>query len=326
MFRQARLVWGLLPVLICQLGARVGRAQTPENKPLSPAEARRIELLVRSELGVPSDWEMAPEPRSPSLMPGFDTLFIDFFPPTNPEHKKKTVEFLLSRDGKTLAQMTKYDVTNIPGTTISVAGRPVRGEEGAPVEIVSFDDLECPYCAMMHSTLFPQTLEHYKGLIKVIYKDDPLTEIHPWAMHAAVDAHCLATQSAVTYWGYIDYLHDHYRDITVQPYDAVKANALLDILARNEGARSGLDGKALDACLLRQDETAVHDSMKEAAQLRVEGTPALFVDGERLSGAQSQTLVWAAIDRALRARSIRPPDRPAPTALNSSAVASNTPK
>lgn len=325
MFFLGRILRALRPALICLLAPSVCRAQTPESKPLSPAEARRVELLVRSELGVPANWEMAPEPRSPSLVPGFDTLPIDFFPPANPSHKK-TVEFLLSSDGKTLAQLTKYDVTKIPGTAISVAGRPVRGEEQAQVEIVSFDDLECPYCAMMHASLFPQTLEHYKGLIKVVYKDDPLTEIHPWAMRAAVNAHCLATQSAATYWSYIDYLHSHYRDITVQPYDATKANALLDILARSEGTRSALDEKALDSCILKQDETTVRASMKEAEQLRIDGTPALFVDGERLSGAQSQTLVWSAIDRALRARGIRPPERPAAIASSSSAVASNTPK
>ncbi len=325
MFCRARALRGLLAALICLLPPSVCRAQTAESKPLSPAEVRRVELLVRSELGVPADWEMAPEPRSASIVPGFDRLPIDFYPPTNPDHKK-TVEFLLSSDGKTLAQMTKYDVTNIPGTEISAAGRPVRGEGEAQVEIVSFDDLECPYCAMMHAALFPQTMEHYKGLIKVVYKDDPLTEIHPWAMRAAVDAHCLGMQGAGAYWNYIDYLHSHYRDITVEPYDATKANALLDILARNEGTRSALNEKALDSCILQQDETTVRASMKEAEQLKIEGTPALFVDGERISGAQPQMLVWAAIDRALRARGIRPPDRPAVNASGSSAVASNTPK
>jgi protein-disulfide isomerase len=259
------------------------------------------------------------------VVPGFDTLPIDFYPPSNPSHKK-TVEFLLSSDGKTLAQMTKYDVTNLPGANISVAGRPVRGEPEAQVEIVIFDDLECPYCAMMHTALFPETLEHYKGLIKVVYKDDPLTEIHPWAMRAAVDARCLAMQSGDSYWKYIDYLHSHYRDITIQPYDAKKASALLDILARNEGTRDALNEKVLNGCILQQDETTVRASMKEAEQLRIDGTPALFVDGERISGAQPQMSVWAAIDRALRARGIRPPDRPAPDASHPSAVASNTPK
>ena len=60
---------------------------------------------------------------------------------------------------------------------------------------MNFDDLECPYCAKIHSALFPATLDRYKDLVRVVYKDYPLVEIHPWAMHAAVNSNCLAEQS-----------------------------------------------------------------------------------------------------------------------------------
>ncbi len=72
----------------------------------------------------------------------------------------------------------------------------------------------------MHQELFPATLEHYKDLVRFVYKDDPLTELHPWAMHAAVDANCLAAQSGEVYWTYVDYLHSHGQEITGQDRDA----------------------------------------------------------------------------------------------------------
>ena len=273
---------------------------------LSPQEQRRIALMVRSQLSVPADWDMAFAQRTPSTMPGFDTLRIDFHPLADPAHTE-SAEFLLSKDGNTLARLNKYDLTKLPGTDIATGGRPIRGNAAAKVEIVNFDDLECPYCARMHAELFPQTLDHYKGLVKVVYKDDPLIEIHPWALHAAVDANCLAAQNSVSYWRYVDYVHTHGDDINGPDHDAAKSNALLDKLARDEGARAAGNKTALESCITRQDDTAVRASLKEADALKIDGTPVLFIDGERVSGAQPLPLLWAAIDRALRAQGITPP-------------------
>ena len=47
----------------------------------------------------------------------------------------------------------------------------------------------------MHSTLFANVFKDYADKIKVIYKDYPLIEIHPWAMHAAIDGNCLGEQN-----------------------------------------------------------------------------------------------------------------------------------
>ncbi len=293
------------PAIVCFLSLAGCRAQAPFAA-VAPSEQRRIALIVRSQLGVPANWEVSPGARSPSDTPGFDALPINFYPSDHPD-QKQTIDFLLSKDGKTLARLSKYDLANLPGLDIPTAGRPVRGKEDAKVEIVNFDDLECPYCARMHAELFPETLDHYKGLVKVVYKDDPLTEIHPWALHAAVDANCLAAQNAKSYWNYVDYLHTHGEDVTGPDRDAGKSNALLDKLAREEGARGALKMPALDACLTKQDDAGVRASMKEAEVLKVDGTPALFIDGERITGAQPLPLLWAAIDRALRAQGITPP-------------------
>ncbi|HEY0786649.1 MAG TPA: thioredoxin domain-containing protein, partial [Acidobacteriaceae bacterium] len=267
---------------------------------------RRIELLVRAQLSVPPDWNVAVSARTPSTTAGFDTLTLVFSPSGDPAHKEK-LDFLLSKDNATLARLSTWSLTKTAEDTISTADRPVRGPEQAKVQIVNYDDLECPYCARMHAELFPETLDHYKGLVKIIYKDDPLIEIHPWALHASIDANCLGQQNATAYWHYVDYLHSHGDDVTGPDRDPKKSAETLDKLAREEGERSKLNKEPLQACFTRQDESAVRASMKEAESLHVDGTPTLFVNGERLAGAQPLSVVWIASDRALRDQGITPP-------------------
>ena len=159
----------------------------------------------------------------------------------------------------------------------------------------------------MHQELFPQTLEHYKGLIKVVYKDNPLVEIHPWAMRASVDANCLADQSGTAYWSFVDYVHGHGDEISGTDRDVAKASAALDRIAREQGAKEKVNAATLDACLKKQDNGAVLASMKEADHLNIDGAPTLFVNGERISGALPIEQVWAVIDRALVAEGEKPP-------------------
>lgn len=292
-------------VLCCLLIAAASgcRAQS------APADAklnRRIEVLVRSQLQVPADYAVSVGPRGKSNFTGYDTVPITFSIPSKPGAKPTTIDFLLSQDGATLARLQKFDLTKDPNAA-QLANRPVRGDEAAKVTIVNFDDLECPYCARMHQQLFPETLDRYKGLVKIVYKDDPLVEIHPWAMHAAVDANCLADQNGKAYWSYVDYVHGHGEDISGPDHDPAKAAATLDRIAREQGAKQQVNATTLDACLKKQDNAPVLASMKEADRLNIDGTPTLFINGERVSGAQPVEQVWAVIDRALAAEGEKPP-------------------
>ncbi len=287
------------------------KAQTTQNSvgPVDPATNRRVEVLIRSQYNVPQDYNVIIGERKPSAYPGYDSLQITFAR----GEKTTSFDFLISKDSKTLAHLDTFDLTKNPAMNIDVTGRPVRGNPNAKVTVINFDDLECPYCARMHQSLFPATLERYKGKVRFVYKDDPLIEIHPWAMHAAVNANCLAAQSPAAYWDYIDYLHSHGQEITGADRDAKKSFVELDRIAREKGAAGKLDAAKLDACIAKQDETQIRESRRQAEALGIEGTPALFVDGERINGALPQEQVWIVIDRALRAAGIEPPP-PAPAA------------
>ena len=273
--------------------------------------SRRIESIVRSQFNVSPEVGVTIGARKPSQIAGFDTLPVTLMHGA----KQQNMDFLISTDGKTLARLEKFDLANDPAFSIDVVGRPIRGNPAAKVTVVNFDDLECPFCARLHQELFPATLEHYKDKVRFIYKDNPLpADMHPWAMHAAVDANCLADQSGDVYWAYVDYLHSHGQEVNGEKRDLTKSFAALDRIARQEATLSKLDAPKLDACLTKQDETAVRASTKEAQSLGVDAAPYVFVNGERFDGALPQEQVWMVIDRALRDAGEQLPAAPAQTA------------
>jgi len=278
---------------------------------VSPLE-RKIEVMIRAELSVPPEYQMVIGPRLKSDVAGYDTIAVTFSLPGHAE-RTQTVDFLLSKDGNTLARLSKWNIGADPATMIPIDGRPVRGNPEAKVTIINFDDLECPYCARMNAEFFPATLDHYKGLVKFVYLDYPLAEIHPWAMHAAVDANCLADQNGNAYWSYVDYLHTHGQDVSGPDNDPAKAAATLDKLARQEGEKQNVDAPKLEACLAKQDDSKIMAEMKEGDKLGVNATPTFFVNGERWAGQLEERELWIMIDRALRDQGIQPPPPEAPS-------------
>jgi protein-disulfide isomerase len=294
------------------LGLAVGcKAQNTPAPALDAAVQRRVDVAVRNQYSLPADVSVSIGARKPSLFPGYDTLPVML----THEAKSQVVDFLISNDGQKLVQMNTFDLSKDPADSVPIAGRPIRGNPDAKVTVVNFDDLECPFCARMHEELFPETLNHYKGLVRFIYKDDPLTDLHPWAMHAAVDANCLAEQSGDVYWTYVDYLHGHGQEVTGEDRDPAKSFAALDRIAHQEATLGKLDDARLNACIGKQDETQIKASLKLADDLGLDGTPAVIVNGEKVNGgAVPRDELWTVIDRALRAAGEQPPPLPPPPA------------
>jgi protein-disulfide isomerase len=294
------------------LGLTIGcKAQpnSPAGAGTDSTLARRVELQVRAEFELPNDVVVSVGARKPSEFTGYQTL------PVTLSHGSKTqeIDFLISNDSTKLVHLSNMDLTKNPSDAINLAGRPIRGNPSAKVTIINFDDLECPYCARMHQELFPATLAHYGDKIRIVYKDDPIPELHPWAIHASVDANCLAAQSGAVYWTFVDYVHAHGQEITGEDRNLEKSNAALDRIAQQEATVAKLDESRVNACITKQDETQVRASAKEAEDLGLEGTPELYVDGERVNGAVPQNELWAAIDRALIAEGEQPPVTPPAT-------------
>jgi protein-disulfide isomerase len=136
-----------------------------------------------------------------------------------------------------------------------------------------------------------------------------LEEIHPWAIHAAVDASCLLAQNNDAYWDYADYLHGNQESIKGKGRDGW--NPELDKLAMLQGQKHNLDATKLQACIKAQDDKSVRASMREGDLVGVDATPTMFVNGQKLDGAVPAEDVRIALDQALRDAGVAPPQHKA---------------
>ena len=265
-----------------------------------PDLARKVEHQVRSYYNLPAEVRVMVGAITPSAdWPGYDSVAVTIEGDT----KKQDYKFLLSKDRGTMLRVMKFDLTKDPFaelmSKIDVAGRPSRGAKSAKVVVVNFDDFECPYCSRMHQTLFPEILKEYGDRVTFIYKDYPLAEIHPWAIHAAVDANCLATENPDAYWDFADYIHANKRDVDNEKTNPARFDAI-DRMAMLQGQKHNLDVAKLQACVKAQNEDAVRASMKEADGIGVSATPTLFINGQKIDGAVPLNEVRAALDAALK--------------------------
>ena len=273
----------------------------------SPEISQRIERQVRSYYSIPPEVKITVSPRRPSEFPNYDSVTVTF----NSGEKKHDYEFLLSKDDKTLIRMTRLDLSKDPYAEvmrkIDAKNRPVRGNKDAKVMVVNYDDFECPFCSQMHQTLFPELLKEYGDRVAFVYKDFPLLEMHPWAMHAAVDANCLAAQSTDAYWDFADHLHANQQDVS-SAKDRDGQFAVLDRLANDQVPKHNLDAQKLQACVKAQNEDAVKASLKEGEALGVEATPTLYINGEKLDGLKPIQDLRAALNRALEDAGVPAPE------------------
>jgi len=282
---------------------------------LSPQMERRIEVIVRNRSNVTPDYRIDIGVPTATDIPGYDQVMISFSADGADSSKSKALPFLVSTDGNTLAQFNKFDMAGDLRNAVSDAGRPPRGgDEHAPVLIVVFDDLECPFCAQMNAEFFPAVLDRYKDHVRIVYRDFPLpANQHPWAMHAAVDANCLLDRNPTAYWNYVDYVHAHAAEMGADEKTLAASEKQLDKLAVDEGVRQGADQAQLSACVEKQDTHKVAASVLqgEADPLRIASTPTIFVNGERIEGIVAPETLYRVIDRALVAEGVTPPSAPA---------------
>jgi protein-disulfide isomerase len=170
-----------------------------------------------------------------------------------------------------------------PRQTIATAGRPQKGPANAPIELIEFADFQCPYCLRALPTL-QQVLATYGDRIHFVYRHYPLQN-HPNARPAAEAAECAAEQEK--FWQYYDVLFGDPSKLSV---DDLKASA----------ARLDMDGSRFNACVdSRKYKAAVDTDIKDGTNAGVSGTPAFFINGRTVSGAQPFEVFKQVIDEEL---------------------------
>jgi len=280
----------------------------------SPETSKLIERQVRAFYHLPADVDVTVGPLTPNPdFPNYDSVRLTF----SKGSKKDNYDFLLSKDQKTLFRMTKMDLSKDPNAElmkkINLKDRPTRGNKDAKVVVVNYDDFQCPFCSRMHTTLFPGMLKEYGDRVLFIYKDFPLEDIHPWAVHAAVNANCLAEQNPQAYWDFADFMHSNQHDVNSQKGREAQV-AKLDQITLLQGQQHNLDLARLQSCIKAQKDDAVRASMKEGESLGISATPTMFVNGEEVDGALPPEELRAVLDRALTQAGVPIPIHPAATA------------
>jgi len=166
---------------------------------------------------------------------------------------------------------------------ISLDGAPLRGAENARITIVEFSDFQCPYCGHVEQTL-SRILKDYDGKVRLAFKNLPLS-FHPKAMPAHMAA--LAAGEQGKFWEMHDKIFANQAEMAPATYERYAEELGLDM----QRFKRDVDSKALQA--------KIDADKREAAGLGVSGTPAFFIDGYYLSGAQPYESFKAMIDRQL---------------------------
>ena len=197
------------------------------------------------------------------------------------------VEDAMRQGGVGRPSMPRADVPQGPDPTkehpVDISNAPIRGDQNAKVTVVVFSDFQCPFCNRVNPTL-AKLLESYPGKVRLAYKYLPL-RIHPDAQPAAVAAEAAHRQGK--FWEMYDKLFANQRDLQPATFKRYAGELGLDV-AKFEKDMADPSVKArIDA-----------DS-KQADDLGVAGTPAFFINGRYLSGAQPYESFQKLVDEQL---------------------------
>jgi protein-disulfide isomerase len=173
-------------------------------------------------------------------------------------------------------QFVRYDVPSEGFYSI--------GPDDAPITIVEFSDYQCPFCRRWHDEVYEPLLAAYPGKLKIVYRNLPLTSIHPDAFSAAEAAMCAGEQDA--YWPYHEKLFSS-ENLGNQVYTQYAQELSLNM-------------DSFESCLNdHKYKAAIEADSDFAVNLGVRSTPTFFINGLAIVGAQPLDVFKQVIDKEL---------------------------
>jgi len=256
-------------------------------QPASPAPAastqaqKNIEAYLRNLYAFGPDVKLLVGPLKESPVEGILETNVDVTIGGNKENAK----FYVSKDARFLFRGDVSDMTKDPLAEnlaqIRMTDAPALGDPKAPVTIVEYSDFECPVCRNLHDAL-RSILPNYSGKVRVIFKDFPIEQLHPWARTAAIAGRCAFQQKPEAFWKLYDLIYDNQEIISA-------GNAWTKML--DYASQSGLDAEAFKSCMASPEAgAAVNASHANGEKLEVNSTPTLFVNGRRMVGADAHLI------------------------------------
>lgn len=191
---------------------------------------------------------------------------------------QQTGKVYVSKDGRYLFRGELSDLSKDPTAEVraqlQTKDAPSMGPANSPVTLVEFSDFECPVCRNLHD-LLRGLLPNYPQ-VRVVFKDFPLEQIHPWARTAALAGRCAYQQDPTAFWKMYDLIYDN--------QDVISAENAWSELTDFAG-RVGLNTDALKSCMASPEAAAAIDASRaNGLSLEVSSTPTIFINGRRIVG------------------------------------------
>lgn len=274
--RSVRVAIILLAIALGPLAqAQTAPAQAPASRE-SAALAKKVESYYRTLFALGKEVRVNVSSPQPSPVPGLLQVGVTI----NDGRNSNREAAFLSPDGHYLVRGEVRDLTKDPyaaaRAAINLDDQPARGPADAPVTIVEYSDFQCPYCREMYTLLETKIVKRHSE-IRLVYKDFPIVQIHPWAMTAAIAGQCAYQQSNAAFWQLYTSIYENQREITTE-----------NIQTKLEGfaTAAGLDMTRFKSCIASNDaRDRLQAAFRETQTLGLDSTPTLFINGRRLVGS-----------------------------------------
>src|SRR5580693_194842 len=256
-------------ILGISLAAPIARGQQPQATAATPASAGQLPIQKTVEAYLRNLYTFGAETAVKVAAPknigveGLEEVDIEVKVGEN----QQTGKVYVTRDGKYMFRGEVSDLAKDPiaetRAQLQTKDSPSLGPANASVTLVEFSDFECPVCRNLHDALRGLLLNYPQ--VRVVFKDYPIEQIHPWARTAALAGRCAYQQDPKAFWKMYDFIYDNQEIISAE-----NAWAKMTDFA----AQSGLNTDTFKACLAsREAGAAVDASRANGIQLEVASTP-----------------------------------------------------
>lgn len=163
----------------------------------------------------------------------------------------------------------------------------VLGDAAATVTVIEYGDFQCPICVRFARETYPTIKANYidTGRVRWVYRQFPLTVVHPLAQGAAEASECADLQGK--FWEYHDALFESWP--ALERADLIEAATTL-----------GLDVDAFTSCIDGSaSQSAVSEDVATGTDAGVTGTPTFYINGEKFGGFRDAAAFAALLDAAL---------------------------
>lgn len=299
--RRKPFAWITLGIALAALPLRAQTTAAPSPAPPDQAAFfKSAEAFVRNLFAWGADFKVGLGPLSPSPSSDFYTvpIHVTFNGQTD------VGEAFISKDGKTFVRGELYSIGADPfaetRAKLHLENNPSKGPADARITVVEFSDFQCPHCAELYRSL--KSIEPKYPQIRVVFKDYPIVQIHPWAESAAIGARCAFMQSPDAFWKVHDSIFERQDLISTE-----NVWEKLIVFARD----AGLDADAFKVCMTSPDaRKAVEVNLADGQALAINSTPTVYVNGRTLVGGDKIGLVQF-IEYEMQALRVAPSTPPA---------------